>query len=358
MQKRSDYFFPLPTELIAQHPGSIRSESRLMLLDRNTGNISHRRFHDLEQHLNPGDLLVFNDTKVLPARLHGHKQGSGGAIEALVERCLSEHVVLCHLRFSKAPAVDSTLCFARGQHTACARVLERRQEFFVLEFHDPEPVEEILYRLGEVPLPPYIRRPPDARDLERYQTVYAKHTGSVAAPTAGLHFDAAMFEGLAAAGVHTTFVTLHIGAGTFQPVRTMELDGHRMHQEWCCVDAEAITAIRRCKSAGNRVIAVGTTSIRALEATARRASFSPWQGEVDLFIRPPHDFRIADGLLTNFHLPESTLLMLVCALAGHESVMVAYTEAVRHRYRFFSYGDAMLILPFADAPSSGLGDHV
>ncbi len=345
LRSRSDYHYPLPAQLIAQHPLPRRSDSRLLLLDRDTGAIRHDRFANIGAYLRPGDLLVCNDTKVMPARLRGRKVPTGGAVEALFERCLGVSKALFQLGFSRAPKVGSLICFERDGQRALARVLARQREFFSLEFQGRMDVEKALRLCGDTPLPPYIRRATETPDEARYQTVYARSSGSAAAPTAGLHFDLKLLDELAASGIARTFLTLHVGAGTFQPVRTENLGEHRLHAEWCRVGPETVAAIASCKAAGGRVLAVGTTSARALEAAARKAPLTPWQGEVDLFIFPPHTFCVIDGLITNFHLPESTLLMLVCALAGYDRTMAAYQIAVREGYRFFSYGDAMCILP-------------
>lgn len=351
MHQKSDYFFSVPQPLIAQHPLENRSASRLLLLQRHSGAIQDSSFNCLGKYLKPNDLLIFNDTKVIPARLYGHKEATGGAIQAIVERCLPEQRILCQLGFSKVPAIDSWICFKGGQQEYKAQVIERKDDLFVLQFEHnapPEEAEEILQAIGSLPLPPYIRRSVDNADQERYQTVYARCLGSVAAPTAGLHFDETLMAELATAGIAQKYLTLHIGAGTFRPMRTTRLEDHKMHSEWCSINATTIAAIKNCQAKGGRVIAVGTTATRALEALGRNPEPTGWQGEVDLFIYPPYEFKVVDGIITNFHLPESTLLMLISAFAGYRSVMAAYKEAVQRRYRFFSYGDAMLILPEFD----------
>ncbi|HEV7122810.1 MAG TPA: tRNA preQ1(34) S-adenosylmethionine ribosyltransferase-isomerase QueA, partial [Rhodanobacter sp.] len=289
----------------------------------------------------PGDLLVFNDTRVLPARLYGRKE-SGGAVEILIERVTGPHEATVQLGVSKKPKEGGRIELADGSH---AVVLGRDDDFFRLRFEAPEPLERLLLKLGEMPLPPYIERQPDASDAERYQTVYARQPGAVAAPTAGLHFDEATLERLRQRGVEFGYITLHVGAGTFQPVREDNLENHHMHTEWFHVGAPLIDQIRRTRANGGRVIAVGTTVVRALESASKDGQMQPFAGETQIFIFPGYRFHGIDGLLTNFHLPQSTLLMLVSALAGREFILDSYRHAVEQRYRFFSYGDAMLILP-------------
>ncbi|MFZ5558460.1 MAG: tRNA preQ1(34) S-adenosylmethionine ribosyltransferase-isomerase QueA [Pseudomonadota bacterium] len=336
----SDFDFFLPPELIAQHPDAERGGSRLLHLDGATGALTDRRMRELPQLVGPRDLLVFNDTRVIKARLHGRKS-SGGRVEVLVERVLDDHEALVQVRASKTPREGSTLRLGDGLP---ATVLERRGEFFRLRFEAPEDVFALLERHGEVPLPPYIERPAAPCDEARYQTVYAAHPGAVAAPTAGLHFDAALLEAVRAAGADTAFVTLHVGAGTFQPVRVDDLAEHAMHSEWYRIGEDTARAIERTRGAGGRVLAVGTTTLRALEsAAAATGVVQAGSAETQLFILPGYRFRVVDRLLTNFHLPRSTLLMLVCAFAGMEPIRRAYAHAVAQRYRFFSYGDAMLI---------------
>ena len=341
--KLSDFHFDLPDELIARYPEPVRSASRLLRLDGRSGERVHGRFADLPGLLAPGDLLVFNDTRVMPARLFGHK-ASGGRIELLVERITAPQEALVHLRASKSPKPGSRLVFADG---VGAEMVERVDSLFRLRF--THPVMDVLMAQGELPLPPYMDRPAEGSDAERYQTVYSRpeKTASAAAPTAGLHFDEAVLAALAARGVETAFVTLHVGAGTFLPVRVEDVTSHKMHSEWLSVAPETVAAIRAAKTRGNRVVAVGTTSVRSLESAARGAApgewLNPYEGETDIFIYPGYDWRVVDALVTNFHLPESTLLMLVSAFAGQEAVMAAYREAVQERYRFFSYGDAMFL---------------
>ncbi len=333
--KRSDFHYRLPAELIAQRPLPQRSASRLLtLLD---GALADRRFQDLAELLEAGDLLVFNDTRVIPARLLGRK-ASGGKIEVLIERVTGSHRVLAQVRASKSPRPGGQLHFGDFR----ASVIRRDDDLFTLEFGTA--VSEVLEAEGHMPLPPYIERADDATDLERYQTVYANRPGAVAAPTAGLHFTRELLGELAARGVAQCYVTLHVGAGTFQPMRGEVVETHRLHQEWLAVGADVCAAVNETRKRGGRVIAVGTTAVRALESAARQpGGFGPMEGETDLFLYPGARFRVVDGLITNFHLPESTLLMLVCAFAGYDKVMQAYEHAVREGYRFFSYGDAMFL---------------
>lgn len=339
--KKSDFDFQLPHELIAQTPLPERSASRLLHLDVPAQSLVDRAFRDLPDLLRAGDLLVFNDTRVLPARLYGRKS-SGGAVEILIERVTGAHEATVQLRVSKKPATDGVIELADGSH---ATVLGRDEGFFKLRFDSPEPLEKLLGKLGEMPLPPYIERSADESDRERYQTVYAREPGAVAAPTAGLHFDEATLEKLRGRGVDFGYVTLHVAAGTFSPMRAEDIREHRMHREWLNVGASLVEQIKRTRAAGGRVIAVGTTVVRALESATVEGQLHPFAGETQIFIFPGYHFSSIDGLITNFHLPQSTLLMLVSALAGREFVLDAYRHAVAQRYRFFSYGDAMLILP-------------
>ena len=339
--KKSDFDFDLPRELIAQVPLPERSASRLLLLDVAAGSRQDRMFRELPDLLRSGDLLVFNDTRVLPARLYGRKD-SGGAVEILIERVTGAHEATVQLGVSKKPKEGARIELADGSH---ALVLGRDESFFRLRFEAPEPLEKLLLKLGEMPLPPYIERHADAADLERYQTVYAREPGAVAAPTAGLHFDESLLAELHGRGVDFGYVTLHVGAGTFQPVRVEDLGEHHMHREWLNVGAGLVEQIRRTRAAGGRVIAVGTTVVRALESATVDGELHPFAGETQIFIFPGYRITSIDGLITNFHLPQSTLLMLVSALAGREFMLGAYRHAVEQRYRFFSYGDAMLILP-------------
>ncbi|BCX89731.1 S-adenosylmethionine:tRNA ribosyltransferase-isomerase [Methylomarinovum tepidoasis] len=335
--RTSDFHYDLPEDLIAREPLPERSASRLLVLEE-SGEIQDRRFADLVDLLAPGDLLVFNDTKVIPARLYGRKE-TGGRVEILIERPLADDLALAHVRASKAPKPGQKIGLDQG--FGC-RVEGREGDLFRLRFVGA-PLLEILECIGHVPLPPYIDRPDTEADRRRYQTVYARRPGAVAAPTAGLHFDEAVLARLAAKGVETAFVTLHVGAGTFQPVRVEELERHRMHREVFDVPQATVAAVERTRERGGRVVAVGTTAVRSLEAAAGSGKLIPCRGETELFIRPGYRFRCVDALVTNFHLPESTLLMLVCAFAGYEAVMRAYRHAVAQRYRFFSYGDAMFL---------------
>jgi len=342
--KKQDFHFDLPPELIAQTPLDVRSDSRLLVLDTASATRSDRRIRDLPELLAPGDLLVFNDTRVLPARLFGRKE-TGGAVEILIERITGSHAAIAQLGVSKKPREGAPIMLADG---SIARVVGREGEFFRLQFESAEPLEKLLPRLGRMPLPPYITRATDAADDERYQTVFARESGAVAAPTAGLHFDAALLAALALRGIQSGHVTLHVGAGTFQPMRAERIEDHVMHREWLNVGAELVEKIRRTRERGGRVVAVGTTVVRALESATRDGVLEPFAGETRIFIFPGYRIRSVDALLTNFHLPESTLLMLVSAFAGREFILDAYRHAVEQRYRFFSYGDAMLI--FADTP--------
>jgi S-adenosylmethionine:tRNA ribosyltransferase-isomerase len=342
--KRTEFTFDLPGELIAQTPLAERSASRLLCLQRHTGAVRDGRFRDLPGLLNPGDLLVFNDTRVIPARLFGHK-ASGGKVEILVERLLDDHECLAQVRASKTPRSGTLLLLenlSSPEAQSSLQVLGREGEFFHLRA-EGQSLAQILERDGHMPLPPYIRREDSAADRERYQTVYAARPGAVAAPTAGLHFDQALLETLAGQGVASTRVTLHVGAGTFQPVRSDHIEDHRMHAEYLEVSSETCAAVAATRERGGRVVAVGTTAVRSLETAARDGSLKPFRGDSRIFIYPGYDFRVVDALITNFHLPESTLLMLVCAMAGTPETLAAYRHAVQHGYRFFSYGDAMLV---------------
>src|SRR5882757_307408 len=332
-----DFDYELPPGLIAQHPSETRSGSRLLCVG---ASLADRRFFELPQLLAAGDLLVFNDTRVIKARLAGEK-ASGGRVEVLIERVLSEHEALAQVRASKPPRAGSAMRLADSFE---ARVLGREGEFYRLRFPDGATVFELLERRGSVPLPPYILHAPEGEDEQRYQTVYARAPGAVAAPTAGLHFDEPLLAALAARGVQFAYVTLHVGAGTFQPVRAKTLAEHRMHGEHYEIPAETVAAIGVTKKRGSKVIAVGTTTVRCLEASAA-AHYAPVAGdaETDLFITPGFEFRVVDRLITNFHLPGSTLLVLVSAFAGIEPVRRAYRHAIGEGYRFYSYGDAMLV---------------
>jgi len=336
----SDFHYDLPPELIAQRPLDERSASRLLCLDRVTGALSDRMFRELPDLLQPGDLLVFNDTRVIPARLLGVKRDTGGRVEVLVERVLDAHRVLAHVRASKSPGEGVALWLEE----ALEAVVEGREgDLFRLRVAGDEPVLDLLERHGHMPLPPYIERADGPDDRSRYQTVFASRPGAVAAPTAGLHFDASVMDRIRERGVELASVTLHVGAGTFQPVRVQDLSEHVMHAEWVEVDQTVCDRVAACRARGGRVVAVGTTAVRSLESAAADGELKPFCGDTRLFITPGYDFRVVDAMITNFHLPESTLLMLVSAFAGYEPVMNAYRHAVAERYRFFSYGDAMFM---------------
>ncbi|HJR73183.1 MAG TPA: tRNA preQ1(34) S-adenosylmethionine ribosyltransferase-isomerase QueA [Luteimonas sp.] len=339
--KKSDFHYELPPELIAQAPLAERSASRLLCVPTAPEPMRDARVRDLPSLLQPGDLLVFNDTRVIPARLFGAKD-SGGRVEILIERLLPNNEARAQVGASKSPKPGARIALDAGGE---AEVLGREGEFYLLRFHVNSALESWLLRAGRLPLPPYIRREPGVDDAERYQTVFAREVGAVAAPTAGLHFDDALLQALRERGVRFGHITLHVGAGTFQPVRVDDLREHRMHSEWLNVGAELIDQIRRTRAAGGRVIAVGTTVVRALESAMHDGELLPFAGETRIFIFPGYRIRSVDALLTNFHLPESTLLMLVSAFAGKTRVFEAYAHAVREKYRFFSYGDAMLLFP-------------
>jgi S-adenosylmethionine:tRNA ribosyltransferase-isomerase len=362
--QRTDFHFDLPKELIAQRPTAERSAARLLTLEGRTGSYSDCQFRDFPALLSPGDLLVFNDTRVIPARVFGTKE-SGGRVEILLERALTANIALTHVRASKGLQDGAAVALAAGQS---ARMLGREKELFRLQFSCD--VLEFFGAHGEIPLPPYISRRAEPADIERYQTVYARIGGAIAAPTAGLHFDAAMFDALESRQVQLAFITLHIGSGTFAPVRTADIDRHQMHEEYLEVPEATVAAINQVRDAGGRVIAVGTTVVRSLETaagaapaassaapgaagntpgTVRQQRLAPYRGRTRLFIKPGHAFRAVDAMLTNFHLPESTLLMLCSAFAGREALLAAYAHAVQARYRFFSYGDAMFLTPAASA---------
>ena len=339
--RKSDFNFDLPPALIAQAPLPERVASRLLSLNGSNGALDDRHFSDLPTLLRPGDLLVFNDTRVIPARLFGEKD-SGGRIEVLLERLLSERRVLAQVRASKPPKPGQGLRLDGG---VSAKVLARLGEFYEIEFEISDPLLTVLERIGHVPLPPYIERADANTDRERYQTVFARTPGAVAAPTAGLHFDPSLLVRLAELGVEQAFITLHVGAGTFQPLRVDDIAQHRMHSEWVEISAQTAARVNAAKQEERRVIAVGTTVVRALETATQNGRVQDYRGETDIFIVPGYRFGCVDGLITNFHLPQSTLLMLVCAFAGTENVLNAYRHAVREGYRFFSYGDAMFVLP-------------
>ena len=346
--KLSDFTYVLPENLIASHPTSERSASRLLGLDRKSGTVAHYRFAEITNFLNSGDLLVFNNTRVIPARLYGRKE-SGGRVEILIERQLGEGQILAQVRASKSPKQGNLirLCATADSEPKapedCLWVVGRRDEFIVLESASSVKLLQLISRYGHMPLPPYIKREDQLEDKERYQTVYAEVPGAVAAPTAGLHFDGPLLEALRKKGIGTAFLTLHVGAGTFQPVRVDDITTHRMHSERVEISAAVAAQINACKDSGGRIIAVGTTSVRSLEAAATAKGLSAFSGETDIFIYPGYEFQIVDAMITNFHLPESTLLMLVSAFCSKKMLLDAYAEAIAREYRFFSYGDAMLI---------------
>lgn len=336
---RSDFYYDLPQELIAQYPSEPRSASRLLTLNGNSGVLRDGVIGDLPDLLQPGDLLVFNDTRVIPARLYGRKS-TGGRVEILVERVLDRRRALAQVRAGKAPKPGSEIMIDGG---IMITVLGRRENFFEVRFETSQPLLEILERYGHIPLPPYISRGDTVVDAERYQTVYARHPGAVAAPTAGLHFDPPLLASLQARGIAQAFLTLHVGAGTFQPVRVQHIEDHVIHSEFAEVSTQVCEQIQATRARGGRIVAVGTTVVRSLEAACRTGEIRPLREEIRLFLYPGYRFQCVDILLTNFHLPESTLLMLVAAFAGQENIMHAYRHAIAQRYRFYSYGDAMLI---------------
>ena len=341
---RTDFSFELPEELIAQQPVAERTASRLLVLDGQTGFTEDKVFTDLIEFLQAGDVLVFNNTQVIPARLHG-KKSSGGKVEVLVERIIDEHVALAHVRASKSPKAGTELIFEQG---FTAAVTGREGDLFIVQFNQnkqKQTVLDILNTIGHMPLPPYIQREDESFDQERYQTVYAEKPGAVAAPTAGLHFDENILQQLSEKGIEQIQVTLHVGAGTFQPVRADDLKDHHMHKEWIELTEENCQKINKAKKEGRRIIAVGTTSVRCLESASlfSGGELKPYSGETDIFITPGYEFKVIDALITNFHLSESTLLMLVSAFAGYENIKKAYQHAIKEKYRFFSYGDAMFL---------------
>jgi S-adenosylmethionine:tRNA ribosyltransferase-isomerase len=339
--KKSDFHFDLPPELIAQQPLPGRSDSRLLLVPPGSEAFADLQFRELIGQLNSGDLLIFNDTRVIPARLFGQK-ASGGQVEILIERLLPDQQVRAQIGASKAPKPGSGITLTDGTPMT---VKGRDGSFYILRFDTDEPVETLLNRIGKMPLPPYIQRDAALADEQRYQTVYAKHAGAVAAPTAGLHFDEELLQSLQAKGIHFGHITLHVGAGTFQPMRVDNIKEHVMHSEWLNVGAELCAQIAATKANGGRVIAVGTTVLRALETAIVDGVVKPFAGDTQIFIFPGYRIRSIDALITNFHLPESTLLMLVSAFAGKDRILAAYRHAIDCRYRFFSYGDAMLLFP-------------
>lgn len=336
--KVKDFDYHLPDGQIARFPAEDRTGSRLLCLDGNSGAVQHQQFSDIEDLLESGDLLVLNNTRVIPARLYGQKE-TGGKIEVLIERVVEDNLALAQVRASKSPKPGSVLLLAEG---AVRVVVEGRRDFlFILRFESS--VLPLLLEHGHMPLPPYIDREDGDSDRLRYQTVFAARDGAVAAPTAGLHFDEALLARLEAKGVQKVFVTLHVGSGTYQPVRVDKIEDHVMHAEYIEVSEAVCQAVRETRARGNRVVAVGTTSVRSLESASASGEITPFQGDSSIFIYPGYEFRSVDLMVTNFHLPQSTLLMLVSAFAGREHVLDAYKEAVEQKYRFFSYGDAMLL---------------
>lgn len=338
--KTQDFDFELPPELIAQYPLKNRRDSRLLRYSRSTGQMHHGLFTSLVDALNPGDLLVMNDSRVIPARLYGQKK-TGGKVELLIERILSDETFLTHIKASKSPKPGTEIVFDESWRI---EVIEKQEDLYLCRMLDNGVIDTMLHAIGHIPLPPYIDREDAEPDFERYQTVYAKHKGSVAAPTAGLHFDDEVIEQLKAKGINIAYVTLHVGAGTFQPVRVETLEEHRMHTERFHVDEALCQAVLQTKASGGRVIAVGTTALRSLESAARDGELKPQKSDTDIFIYPGYEFKVCDGLVTNFHLPQSTLIMLVSAFIGHKHTMALYKEAVTQKYRFFSYGDVTLLL--------------
>ncbi len=337
--RTTDFDFYLPDDLIAQFPAKERSASRLLRLDGKTGKLADEKFIDLPEFIAPGDLLVFNNTKVIKARLAGSK-ATGGQIEALIERVIDTQHALAHIKSSRSPKPGSKLLFADAFE---AEVIERQDDLFLIKILSDRDLLDLLDQYGSLPLPPYIEHDADAHDDERYQTVYAEQPGAVAAPTAGLHFDEAMLERLKVHGVNIAYVTLHVGAGTFQPVRVDNISEHKMHSELYSVPEETVALIKATQAQGKKVTAIGTTSMRALESAARSGELMAGSGETDIFVTPGYEFKVVERILTNFHLPKSTLLMLVSAFAGLEHIQQAYQHAIAQKYRFFSYGDAMLI---------------
>lgn len=339
--KLSDFQYDLPVELIAQTPLQNRASSRLLTLDGKSGAIQDKYFYQIADLIQPEDLLVFNDTRVIPARLFGRKE-TGGKVEVLVERLLQEQRFMAHVRASKAPKAGTTLLL---EESFTVKVLGREGSLFELECCDEQSLLSLLEQYGHIPLPPYIERADNEADRERYQTIFAQKPGAVAAPTAGLHFDHTLLATLRDKGVRTANVTLHVGAGTFQPVKVEDVSQHIMHAEYVEVSEETCQAIRACKQRGGNVIAVGTTTVRSLESAATATGIQPYQGKTRLFITEGYSFSVVDRMITNFHLPKSTLLMLVSAFSGYENIFNAYRHAVEQRYRFFSYGDAMFLIP-------------
>lgn len=346
--KTREFYYHLPQRLIAQKPSDVRSQSRLLFYSRADQTIEHRQFRDIIDLIEPGDLLVFNDTRVIPARIYGFKE-TGGKVEILVERLTSEFRCLAHVKASKTPKPGSKLILGEageGQKASqqyTVSVEGREGDLFILSSEQGTAMATIMENIGHMPLPPYISREDTVDDFSRYQTVYADSPGAVAAPTAGLHFDEGLLEQLKDKGVDSAFVTLHVGAGTFQPVRSEHIEDHEMHFEYLVVSQETVDKCQQARQNGGRIIAVGTTTVRSLETASRNGQLQAYAGETDIFIYPGYSFKSVDVLITNFHLPESTLLMLISAFAGKDEMMRCYAEAVKEEYRFFSYGDAMFI---------------
>lgn len=338
--KRQDFSFDLPDALIAQKPTQKRSDSRLLVYQRETAQIQHEKFHQIDHYLKAGDLLVMNDTRVMAARLFATKN-TGGKLELLIERVLDEKQFVAQIKASKAPKEGNLFSI---DNKISVRICGRRQNMFFCKLESPHTTFEMIRQYGHIPLPPYIERSATNDDLERYQTVFAKNEGAVAAPTAGLHFDKPLLEKLKAKGVEQAYLTLHVGAGTFQPVRVEDINQHKMHSEWLQVEQNLVDKILQTKANGGRVIAVGTTVVRALETAAMDGNLRPFEGDTEIFLYPGKQFHVVDGMVTNFHLPESSLMMLVAAFIGIEQVKALYQEAIEQQYRFFSYGDSSLLL--------------
>lgn len=337
--KLSDFDFELPIDLIAQSPTTKRSDSRLLYLDKTTGIITHHYFKNLPDLLTAKDLLIFNNTKVIPARLFATKI-TGGKVEILIERILPNNILLVQTKTSKSLKINTKLMLTND---TWFEIINRQNVFFELTLHSPLPLNAILEQYGQTPLPPYIKHQPNNVDKQRYQTIFAKHEGAVAAPTAGLHFDTELMNQLAHKNIQATYLTLHVGAGTFKPVQTENIKDHKMHMEYMDISPELCEKIKTTKQNKGKIIAVGTTSVRSLETACQSEEIKPYRGNTDIFIYPGYKFKGVDALITNFHLPKSSLLMLVCAFAGYDNIMRAYQEAIKKKYRFFSYGDAMLI---------------
>lgn len=337
--KTQDFDFYLPSELIAQHPTQERTASRMLYLEGDSGQVTDQLFLDFPSHCSAGDLLIFNDTRVIKARLFGQKE-SGGSVEVLIERVIHSHLAYAHVRASRSPKIGSKMRLSDAFDVV---VTARHDDLFELQFLGETSIFDLLEQYGSLPLPPYITHSATDDDEERYQTVFAKNLGAVAAPTAGLHFNETLLETLKQKGIHIAYVTLHVGAGTFQPVRVDNINEHKMHSELYSIPAETAELIQRTKAQGGRVTAIGTTVLRALESAAQHGELKAGDGETDIFITPGYQFKVVDRLFTNFHLPKSTLLMLVSAFAGVENIKKAYAHAVAEKYRFFSYGDAMLL---------------